>query len=198
MTKAKQNSRLAAVIGLFTAVTAVLQFISYYVKVGPFSITLTLIPIVLVSVLYGPKYSAILGATFGIVTYIGAVIGVDMGGNILFNASPFYLIILCLSKAVLCALASGTAANLLKKKSETAAVIVSAVTAPVVNTAVFIIRMFSFYGKVLYEWAGNTEIVTYIITGLVGINFLFELTVNVILSPVILRIIKATKRYFAQ
>ena len=46
------------------------------------------------------------------------------------------------------------------------------------------------------EWANgeNVNVAKYMILYLVGGNFLFELLLNVVLSPVIVRILKAIRR----
>ncbi|MFR1189076.1 MAG: hypothetical protein ACLSDI_00870 [Oscillospiraceae bacterium] len=46
----------------------------------------------------------------------------------------------------------------------------------------------------LQAWAGDTAVATYIVTGLVGVNFLLELGVNLVLSPTITRLIAAGKK----
>jgi len=66
MSNLKSKSMRASVLGLFTAVTIVLQLLSYVIKIGTFNLSLVLIPIVLAAVLYGPKYGAVLGGVFGL------------------------------------------------------------------------------------------------------------------------------------
>ena len=39
-------------------------------------------------------------------------------------------------------------------------------------------------------WAAGTNVFVFMIVGLVGFNFLFELAVNMLLSPVIVRLIQ--------
>lgn len=195
MSNSKDKSRITAVIGIFIAITVILQTISYFVKIGTFSITLTLIPIILAGALYGPVYSTVLGFSFGLVTVVGSITGVDSGGNFLFNVSPVRTILLCMVKAILCGFVAGIIPLIFKKENQTLSVIIAAVLTPVTNTGFFILFMFLFFKKQLYLWAGGTDIVTYIFVGLIGINFLIELLINVILSPVILRILGALKKY---
>lgn len=190
MNNRKQNIKMTAALGIFTAIVVVLQLLSYVVKVGPFNLSLVLIPIVVAGVLYGPKYGAYLGAAFGIITVIGCISGLDVGGNILFNASPLLTILVCIVKAVLCGLFSGLVAKAFKEQNFIS-VLLSAITAPLVNTSVFVAMMFLFFKDILYSWANGSDIVSYVITGLVGINFIIELSLNIVLSPIILRIIKA-------
>ena len=54
--------------------------------------------------------------------------------------------------------------------------------------------MVLFYQPQLQAWAGGTAVATYVVTGLVGVNFLLELGVNLVLSPTITRLIAAGKK----
>lgn len=194
MKNSKQKSTMVAILGIFTAITVVLQLISYTVKIGTFNLSLVLIPIVLASVLYGPKYGAFLGAAFGIVTAIASGTGLDAGGNILFNASPFMTIAVCLLKGTLCGFTAGLVAKSFKGRYRTLSTFSAAVTAPLVNTCVFVICMFLFFKDILYSWAGDTNVISYIIVGLVGLNFLIELFINLILTPTIIRVIDSINK----
>lgn len=195
MKNQKSKSQKVAVLGVLTAVTVVLQLISYTVKIGTFNLSLVLIPIVVSGCLYGPYISGYLGAVFGAVTVIGCVSGIDSGGYILFTASPFLTVLTCMLKGTLCGILCGTAAKALKfKKGGLLSVVIPAVVAPVTNTGIFILMMILCFTPTLYQWAGNTNAVTYILTGLIGVNFLIELFINVFLSPVILRVIKALSK----
>lgn len=190
----KQKSTRLAVLALFTALTIALQFLSYFVKIGNFSLSLVLIPIVLAGAMYGVKCGAFLGGVFGVITVIGCISGIDGGGNILFNASPLLTILVCMLKGILCGVASAAISNLLKAKSPTLAVVLAAAAAPIVNTGTFLILMVLFFKDILYSWANGTNLASYIIVGLVGINFIIEFTINLVLSPAIMRVIKVLKK----
>ena len=80
MTKGKKRmnektERLAG-LGILTAIIIVLQIISTFVKFGPFSITLTLIPIVVGAALYGVGAGAYLGAVFSATVLLLSVFGI--------------------------------------------------------------------------------------------------------------------------
>ena len=62
----------------------------------------------------------------------------------------------------------------------------SAITAPVANTGVFILLAWLF----IY----NNESIIYVITAFVGLNFVVELIVNMVLIPSVLFIIKFAKK----
>ena len=193
MEKNQSKSFAPAMLGLFAAIVVVLQLLSYTVKIGNFNLSLVLIPIVLSGVAFGSGFGAVIGGVFGLVTVIASAAGLDGGGNILFSASPFLTTLVCMVKGI----AAGAAAGCykpLRAKKPTLAVILAAITVPVVNTGLFLLGMAAFFGNILNEWAGGTPMVSYIIVGLTGVNFLIELGINIILSPVILRIISAFKR----
>ena len=45
----------------------------------------------------------------------------------------------------------------------------------------------------MVAWAGGTELIYYVITVLVGINFILELAINLVLSNVIVRVVGVRK-----
>ena len=65
----KDNQRKFIYTAMFAAVVVVLQmFVS--IPVGVFTITLTLVPIMLGAILFGPLSGAVLGGVFGVVVAI--------------------------------------------------------------------------------------------------------------------------------
>ena len=61
------------------------------------------------------------------------------------------------------------------------------------NTGVFLIGCRIFFWDTICGWgaaAGFRNVGAYIIGGLVGFNFLFELLFNVVLSPVVVRLVQ--------
>ena len=61
------STRTLAGVALFTALVFALQFMGAAIRFGPFSITLTLIPIVVGAALYGSWAGAWLGFVFSMV-----------------------------------------------------------------------------------------------------------------------------------
>ena len=174
MNNSNGKTRRLAGLALFTAIVVVLQLLGSFIKVGPFAVSLVLIPIVVGAAVYGVSAGAWLGFVFGVVVTIAVVTGADQGGYIMFSARPVMTV--------------------LGKKHPLAGVIVAAAAAPVVNTGLFVLAMVLFFQPQLQAWAGGTAVATYIVTGLVGVNFLLELGVNLVLSPTITRLIAAGKK----
>lgn len=188
------DTRKLTTLAIFTALIIALQLLSNVAKVGPVSITLSLVPIVVGAALYGVGAGAYLGFVFGLVVLICCVVGMDIGGNILWNTNPLFTAVICLAKGMAAGAAAGAVYRALAGKNRTAAAVCAGIAAPVVNTGLFIVGMALCFHDTLVAWAGGTDVVYYAIIGLTGVNFLVELAVNMVLSPIIVRIINARKK----
>ena len=190
-----QKYRTLTGLALFTAIVVVLQIVGSFIKFGPFSVSLVLIPIVVGAAVYGPKAGAYLGGVFGVVVLIACITGADQGGSILWNANPFLTALICLAKGILAGLAAGAVYTALARQGKTTykvtGTIMAAVICPVVNTGIFILGLAVCFQDILVSWAGGSSVVYYILVVLVGLNFLMEMLINIVLSPVIVRIIQA-------
>ena len=69
--KTKQLTGTAVLI----AIIILLQTMLGSIQIGPFTITLTLVPIIIGAVLYGPLTGAFLGLVFGVIVSIQVVTG---------------------------------------------------------------------------------------------------------------------------
>lgn len=189
-----EKTRRLVGMALFTAIVVVLQLLGSFIKVGTFAINLTLIPIIVGAALYGKKAGAWLGFVFSVVVVIMCITGADAGGFILWSANWFSTLLICILKGTAAGFLAGVIYKLLEKKNRYVGVGLAAVVCPVVNTGIFILGLSTMFKDVLVSWAGGTDVVYYVITGLVGVNFLLELLINVVLSPVIVRLIKIGKK----
>ena len=176
-------------LAVLSAVIIVLQLLSYSIlKIGEISISLVLVPVVAGAFALGPASGAFLGFVFGAVTLVGCISGVDIGGNILLVANPVLTSFLCIAKGTLCGWLPGLLYRALRKRSHAYWTdLVCAALCPVVNTGVFLTITLLFYRDILTAWAGGTALLTYVIVGLVGINFLVELCLNVFIAPPVSR-----------
>lgn len=186
-----KNTKKIVGVALFTAIVVVLQLLGSFIRFGPFSISLVLIPIVVGTALYGIGAGAWLGLVFGVTVLASgdasAFLAVNVPGTI----------ITVLAKGAAAGLLSGAVYKLVEKKNKTAATICAAIAAPIANTGVFLLGCLIFFMPTINGWAaavGIESAVTYMITTLVGFNFIFELLVNVVLSPIIVRLIGLGKK----
>lgn len=183
-----KTQRIAG-LALFTAIVIVLQLLGSFIRFGPFSISLVLVPIVIGAALYGAEAGAWLGLVFGVV-----VTALDAAPFLAFN--PVGTVITCVMKGVLAGLCAGLTYRLLSGVNEIAAVVAAALVCPVVNTGVFLIGCRIFFFPLMTEWsvsAGFPNAGRYMIFGLVGANFLFETAINMILSPTVVRLVRTAR-----
>ena len=211
-------------IGIFTAIVLVLQFLGGGIKFGMFSISLVLLPIVVGAAVYGWQAGAWLGLVFGVavllsgdasaflaVNPIGTVVTVLVKGTLAGLLSGLAY------KFVLFALNNRTKKRLnmikinygigeccedgvyryISRNNRYLSVVVAAVICPIVNTGIFLIGCKLFFFETISQWgaaAGFENAASYLFIGLAGVNFLIELATNLILSPVIVRLIAYAKK----
>ena len=178
-------------VAVFTAIVVVLQLLGSFIRFGPFSISLTLIPIVVGAALYGPWAGAWLGFVFSMVVLISGDAGAFLAVNVLGT------ILTVLVKGTAAGFLAGVVFRALEKKNTWLAVICAAITCPVVNTGLFLVGCELFFLETVTGWgqaAGFESVGKFMIYGLVGGNFLFEMLTNIILSPVILRLIRIGRK----
>ncbi len=176
-------------LAILTAIVFVLQLFGGGIRIGTFSIALILVPIVIGAALCGIGAGAWLGFVFGIAVFVTGDAAAFLQFNILGT------IITVLLKGTLAGLAAGAVYKLFEKFNRYLAVLVSAVVCPIVNSGVFFLGGIVFFLEDIEEnWAGGSGGALFIITGLIGLNFFIELAINIVLAPVILRIINIKKK----
>jgi len=173
---------------LLTALVMVLQLMGASIKFGAFSISLVLIPIVIGAATCGKSIGAWLGFIFGLAVLISGDAATFMAVSIPGT------IITVLVKGTLAGFLAGLTYQFFAKYNKIVAVILAAIVCPVVNTGIFLIGCLLFFLETVTAWAGGSNVGKYMIVGLVGINFLFELGINIVLSPVIVRILNARQK----
>ena len=191
MNRKPMNVHTLTGVAIFTAIVIVLQLLGSFVRFGPFSISLVLIPIVVGSALYGPGAGAWLGFVFGMAVLLSG----DAAAFLAVNAPGTVLTVLV--KGALAGFAAGLVFKAVEKTNFWLAVICAALTCPVVNTGVFLLGCKLFFMETVTAWgkaAGFENVGKFMILGLVGGNFLFEVLSNVILNPVTLRLIRIGRK----
>lgn len=211
-------------IGLFTAIVLVLQFLGGSIRFGMFSISLVLLPIVVGAAVYGWQAGAWLGFVFGVAVLLSgdaaAFLAVDVLGTILTVLVKGTAAGLCAGlayKFVLILMDKHSQIRLpiikkyygigdcceegvykyISRNNRYFAVVVAAVICPVVNTGVFLLGCKLFFFETIAQWgsaAGFENVASYMFIGLAGTNFLIELCTNLLLSPVIVRVISYAKK----
>jgi len=100
-------------------------------------------------------------------------------------------------KSTVAGLVAGLIYKLIGKKNTYIGIAAAAIAAPICNTGILSVGMLLFYNELVTGWAigeGYTSALLYVILGIVGINFIAELFINVVLTPVIVRVIRAVRK----
>ena len=188
--KQTTSTKTLVTYALLTAIVAVLQLLGSFIHFGPFSISLVLMPIVIGGALCGPIAGAWLGFVFSVMVLF-------MDSSAFMAVSVLGTVLTVIAKGTLAGYLSGLVYTLLKEKNEMLATFTAAFICPVVNTGIFLLGCKLFFMPQISEWAqglGFENAAKYLIFGMVGGNFLFELVINMVLSPVIVRLVKMGKK----
>ncbi|MBQ7565724.1 MAG: ECF transporter S component, partial [Oscillospiraceae bacterium] len=188
--------RRLVTLALLAALIVVLQSLStLFPAVTP--VNLTLVPIVIGAILYGPGAGAILGGVFTAVVLIAGFTGTDVFTSMLLGSAPVWTVLVCAVKGVGCGAAAGAVYRLLQNKNRFVACLLTAVVAPIVNSGVFTIGVLTVLRSSFETIAASFEIadaMQWLFVGILGVNFLIEFTVNVVLSSAIAYITKVAKK----
>lgn len=176
---------------LLTAIVIVLQLMGTFVKVGFFAICPVLIPIVIGAATCGVGVGAWLGFVFGVVVLLSG----DAAAFLTVNALG--TVITVLLKGTACGLVAGLIYKALEKHGIYLAALAAAIACPIVNTGVFLIGCVVFFFETIESWGlaeGFGSAYEYMFLGLAGGNFIFELVTNILLSPVVVRLLNIKKK----
>ena len=190
-TNTRQQTEKLALMALLTAIVALLAYFGGFIKIGGLaSVSLTLIPVVLGAALLGPLAGAWLGGVSGAIFFLTADAGFWLG------LSVSGTVITVMLKGIACGFCAGLVYMLLKNKNQYLAVLISAIVCPVVNTGIFLLGCVTFFADNVAESAAKEGVsfFVFLIVFYVGLNFVFELLANIILSPAILKLVNIGKK----
>lgn len=192
-TVSKNHERTQRLVGvaLFTAIVFVLQIISANIKLGVFSIaSFALVTIVVGAAMYGLAAGAWLGFVFGVAVLVS-------GDAALFLSLSIHgTIITVLVKGAAAGFAAALAYRLIEKHNKTVAAIAAGIVSPIVNTGLFVAGCYLFFLDTLAAEAsaGGYNTFIYICTFYVGVNFIVEFAINLVLNPIIIRLVKIGRK----
>lgn len=192
MTKSKTNIQKITLGAILTALVILLQMMGSFIRFGPFSVSLVLVPIVIGAAVCGPYIGAWLGFVFGVAVLMSgdaaAFLAISVGGTIL----------TVLLKGTLCGLFAGLTYRWISKRNETVGVFTAAFVCPIVNTGVFLLGCLVFFMDTVAQWAVGMgfgdNVAAYMFLGLAGGNFLFELGANLLLSPTVVKLLQLVRK----
>ena len=182
-----QTERLV-LAAILTAIVVILQVMAIVTRaiLPVFAVNLVLIPIVIGAAVGGVRVGTWLGFVSGVAILISgdasAFLTIDIAGTL----------ITVLAKGALSGLVAAFVYKAVEKKDRYLAVLSAAVVCPIVNTGVFVLGCLAFFMDTIRAWGdglGYENAFAYIFLGMIGINFVIELILNVVLSPVAVRLL---------
>lgn len=187
MNTSKKIKQIAG-LGILLALTIIFGIIGNYIQVGPVSFNLSLLPISIGAILYGPLAGLFIGIVNGIIVLLSPSTGFFLSYNLLGT------ILIVLVKTGLAGLASGFLFKLLKKSNFVVAIILSCIIVPIINTLIFGLGCFTLFSGFVFDGVENAFV--YFCLVLVGWNFIFEISASAILSPTVVTVVKTIgKKY---
>ena len=187
-------------VALLTALMLLLQLAFGSLRIGPVTLSFSLVPLVIAAVFIGPGAGALLGLVSGVVTFVQVLTAADPFYTLLIATNPLLTALICISKTTLAGLPAGLCYRAICKVSKYRALnaILPAVVCPVVNTGIFCIGMYFGFGSALqssevFGAAASAGLVSFILIGLAGVNFLYEVLSNVVVCPIVAKALYSSK-----
>lgn len=184
-------------IALLMALEVVLTLL--YIPVGTINLNFGLVPIVIAAIFLGPIAGALIGCVSGVVTAIQVVTVPSFFYTFLVTVNPVAACGISVLKTTLAGLVVGVVYKLLAKacKMDVISYLVSAALCPVVNSGVFALGMFAFFGDALLADATlsmlGSGLIAIVFIGLIGVNFIVEFVVTTLISPALCKTVTAAK-----
>lgn len=188
----KTNTKTTKLVtlGLLTAIMLLMSFTPLgYLNIGPLAITLNVIPLAVAAVALGPGGGAIIGAIFGLTSFLQCIGigGTSAMGVVCFEISPLFTFIQRVVPRVLDGLLVGYIFNFLAKRiNKTQACLVAGFSAAFLNTLFFMSLLVILFGNTQYmqELIGGKNIIVFICS-FVGINAVFEILASTVITSAI-------------
>ena len=196
------TARTVALLGILIALVIVLQLFASAIPMFGVTLNFSLIPIALAGILLGWVGGAIVGFSCGLVVFITmAVLGQEPSTAYLFQTNPFILTVMCIGKTTLAGVASGLLYKFVSKYNKGVAVATSSIVIPIVNTGIYmlgIVLMKESAANFMGLTSSSAGVVFGVVFGLIWLNFILEMVINTIFTPVIYRVIKVLNKQLGE
>lgn len=199
-----QKTHRMVQIAVLTAIIVVLALTPVgYLRVGIVEITFTMIPVVVGAVLLGPTAGTILGAVFGLTSYIQGF-GMSVFGTTCNGIDPAGYVIMCFVPRILMGLAIGWIYRGLSRVDHSKFHFISCGIAgllgPLTNTVLFMSAFMLFYGTSDYvnnmkQALGAFDVFGFV-CAFVGLNGVLEIAVSVVVVVALSPLLQVLRRKF--
>lgn len=178
-------------VAIVLAIEIILQvFGNFLVSLSGVNINLSLIPIAIASIVYGPFAGGLLGLVNGVIVLFS-----PSTQAVFFQYAPLGTVLTCLLKCTIAGIIAGFAFKLLKNKNEFVACIVAAILVPIINTGLFALGAFTVMLEAIKASnSGNEDVLKYVFLTMIGLNFIIEFAITTVLTPAVEKIRKIMTR----
>ena len=185
----KQTEKLVTVSVLIALIAVLQAFSSVAARIGLFSFALGLFPATIGSVMYGKRESLLFGAVLGAV-----ILATDATAWALFSVNFIGTVLVVMLKSMASTLVVSVIFGLLSKTNRTLAAVLGAVCAPIVNTVIFVTGVCIFFEDFFKPAVADAVPFFVGLILILLVNFIIEMIINVVLSPVVLRVVDMKKK----
>lgn len=185
-------------MGLLAAVLLVMSFTPIgFLTIGPLAITLNMIPVAIGAIALGPKGGAVLGAVFGITSFLQCIGigGTSPMGVILFEINPTLAFVQRFVPRLIMGILTAYIYKFIKKAAgSTVASYASGFFAAFLNTVLFMSLLVLLFGNTEYmtELMDGKNVIVFICT-FVGVNAVFEMAVSTVLTGIIVKALEKAR-----
>lgn len=186
----KFNTKQLTTLGLLTAVLLLMAYTPLgYLNIGPLAITLNIIPVALAAITLGPVGGAIIGAVFGLTSFLQCigVGGTSAMGALLFEINPFLAFVQRFIPRLLDGLLLGYIFKGVRKVTNVhISCFVTGFCSAFLNTLFFMTALVLLFGNTEYmqELIGGKNIIVFICS-FVGINAVFEMIASTVITGLV-------------
>lgn len=192
------SAKNVAFLGILIALVIVLQLFASAIPMFGVTLNFSLIPIAIASIMMGWIGGTIVGFVCGLVVFITmAVLGQEPSTAFLFHAKPLILTLTCIGKTTIAGAVAGLLFKCLSKINFGFAVCCSSIIIPVINTGIYvtgIVIMKDAAAEYMQLASSSASLVFTVIFGIIWLNFLLEVAITSIFTPLIYRVIKITNK----
>lgn len=150
----KFDTRKLVTLAMLCAILLIFSFTPLgYLNIGPLAISLNMIPVAIGAIVMGPQGGMILGAVFGITSFLQCmgIGGTSAMGAVLFEINPFLAFVQRFVPRLLAGLISGFIYLGMKKlTNQTVACFVTGFSAALLNTVLFMTSLILMFGNTDY------------------------------------------------
>ncbi len=202
--KSKSANFNIAIVSLFGAIIIVMALVPFlgYIPLGFMNATLLHVPVIIASIVLGPKYGAILGFVFGATSLVQNTVSPNLTS---FVFSPFISqgswlsLVICFIPRILVGIVPHYVYQFfskhIKKKGEVISLALAGIAGSLTNTILVMGGIYLFFGSE-YAAAKNLPVESLfgVIMGIVGLNGVPEAIIAAILTCAIAKALLVYKR----